>query len=262
MLMLTHTCLLQQMMSASGIDDVDPDIYIYNIAPDLLTIHPDIDSRQTHSIPRFIKAPPDHQRTAYVMYHLLVDDLAHYGSISMTCQEGFDPNSSGYTYLKGRNLVGPIKNLHKMLGKELSFSDAAYQSHLLVEMVYDLVIRQRIDQSGSIDLLEEAVHFTFDGREKEFCSDISWLYGIDPDRSREVLKIAVSYITRERMQRFMNIEGRIRLFTDKFGLRNNNELFTEAISELFQDALLSIGDENFLQEACGTIRNCGWLPTR
>jgi hypothetical protein len=149
-----------------------------------------------------------------------------------------------------------------MIDKEISFSDAAYQSHLLVEMIYDLVIRQRIDRSGSIDLLEEAVHFTFDRREKEFCSDISWLYGIDPEHSREVLKIAVSYITRERMQRFMNIEGRIRLFTDKFGLRNNNELFTETISALFQDALLSIGDENFLQEACGTIRNCGWLPTR
>ena len=60
MLMLTHTCLLQQMMSASGMHDMDPDIYIYNIAPDLLTIHPDISPRQTHFIPRFIEAPPDH----------------------------------------------------------------------------------------------------------------------------------------------------------------------------------------------------------
>jgi hypothetical protein len=129
-------------------------------------------------------------------------------------------------------------------------------------MVYDLAIQPRIDQSGSIDLLEESIHFTFDQREKEFCSDISWLYGIDPHYGRDVLKSAVAYITKERMQRFMNIEGRIRLFTDKFGLRNNNELFAEAISTLFQDALLSIGDEDFLQEACGTIRNCGWLPTR
>ncbi len=249
-------------MSASGIDDADPDIYIYNIAPDLLTIHPDIDSRQTHSIPRFIKAPPDHQRTAYVMFHLLVDDLAHYGSISMTCQEGFDPNSSGYTYLKGRNLVGHIINLYRMIGREISFSDAAYQSHLLVEMIYDLVIQPRIDQNGSIDLLEEAVHFTFDKRANEFSSDISWLYGIDPEHSREVLKIAVSYITRERLKKLMNIEGRIRLFTDKFGLRNTNEMFAEAIAALFQDALGSIENDDFLQETAMAILNCGWLPTR
>jgi len=262
MLMLTHTCLLQQMMSASGIQNMDPDIYIYNIAPDLLTIHPDINPRQTHSIPRFIEAPPDHLRTAYIMFHLLVDDLAHYGSISMTCKEGFDPDSSGYTYLKGRNLVRSIMELHAIIGKDISYSEAAYRSHLIIEMIYDLIIGPQIDKNGSIDLLEEAIHFTFDRREKEFCSDISWLYGIDFEQSREVLKIAVSYITGERLRRIMNIEGRIRLFTDKFGLRNTNELFAEAIAALFQNALGSIENDDFLQETALTIRNCGWLPTR
>ena len=79
--------------------------------------------------------------------------------------------------------------------------------------------------------------------------------------SGDVLKNAVSYITKERLERIMNIEGRIRLFTDKFGLRNNNSMFAEAIQALFQDALSSIENEDFLQQTAVTIRNCGWLPT-
>ncbi len=59
----------------------------------------------------------------------------------------------------------------------------------------------------------------------------------------------------------MNIEGRIRLFTDKFGLRNDNVLFAETITGLFQDALTSIEDEDFLQQSAVTIREAGWLRT-
>jgi hypothetical protein len=42
--MLTHTYLLQKVLGAADIKSKDLDIYIYNIAPDLLTIHPDINS--------------------------------------------------------------------------------------------------------------------------------------------------------------------------------------------------------------------------
>ena len=94
-----------------------------------------------------------------------------------------------------------------------------------------------------------------------FAADISWLYGIEKDHVRYVLKNAVSYITKERLERIMNIEGRIRLFTDKFGLRNDNSMFAEAIQALFQDALSSIENEEFLQQTAVTIRNCGWFPT-
>jgi hypothetical protein len=153
-------------------------------------------------------------------------------------------------------------DLHKIIGKDISYSEAAYRSHLIIEMIYDLIILPHIDKNGSIDLLEDAIHFTFDRREKEFCSDISWLYGIDPEHSRRVLKNAVSYITREKLNSLMNIEGRIRLFTNKFGLRNTNKMFAEAIAALFQDALGSIENDDFLQETAMTIRNCGWLPTR
>ena len=157
MLMLTHTYLLQQIMGTSNLKAVDPDIYIYNIAPDLLTIHPGINASQTHSIKRFFQAPSEHSRTAYVMFHLLVDDLAHYGKISLECQEGFNPDSSGYTYVKGRTLINPILDLHKLINKDISYDQAAYQSHMIIEMIYDLVILTRLHADGSIELLEEAM---------------------------------------------------------------------------------------------------------
>lgn len=260
MLMLTHTCLLQQIMSESDIRHNDPDIYIYNIAPDLLTIHPAITADQTHSIQRFVQAPQDHPRTSYIMFHLLVDDLAHYGNISLASHEGFDPNSSGYTYLKGRHLIESIINLHKIIERDITYNEAAYRSHLIIEMIYDLVIMSNIQKNKSIELLEEAIHFTLSSKAKEFCDDIAWLYGIEKNDVMDVLKNAVSYMTKGRMERIMNIEGRIRLFTDKFGLKNDNSMFAAAIRTLFQDALRSIENEDFLHEATTAVRDCGWLP--
>lgn len=260
MLMLTHTYLLQQVMEAAGRKYMAPDIYIYNIAPDLLTIHPSINAQQTHSIPRFMEAPPDHARTAYVMFHLLVDDLAHYGKITLKCREGFDADSPGYTYVKGKFLIQEILDLHKLIGSDLSYSEAAYQSHLIIEMIYDLVILARIHEEKSIDLLADAIAFTRDKREDEFCENMAWLYGIEKETAREVLKNGAAYITKERMNRIMNIEGRIRLFTDKFGLRHSNELFDQAIATLFVHALDSIENEEFLQEIYEAIEACGWQP--
>lgn len=259
--MLTHTCLLQQIIQASDIKNIDPDIYIYNIAPDLLTIHPDISANQTHSIDRVIEAPAHHQRTAYIMFHLLVDDLAHYGNISLRCQTGFDPHSSGYTYLKGRRLVDSIIELHHLIDKSISYNEAAYRSHLIIEMIYDLVILSLIQKNESIQLLEDAIHFTLDKRAAQFCADVAWLYGIEENHALDVLKNAMSYMTRDRMERLMNIEGRIRLFTDKFGLRNDNLIFAESIHTLFQNAMSSIENDDFLHQTAVAIKNCGWVPT-
>ena len=260
MLMLTHTYLLQQIIEASSIKNIDPDIYVYNIAPDLLTIHPDINAHQTHSIQRFLDAPPEHSRTAYVMFHLLVDDLAHFGKISMECEEGFDPDSPGYAYVKGRTFVNTIVDLHKMIDHEISYNEAAYQSHLMIEMIYDLVILPRIHAGKSIDILAEAVSFTREKKEEEFCGNMSWLYGVDRSAVRNVLSRATPYLTKERLNGFMNIEGRIRLFIDKFGLKNQSEPFKAAVSSLFTDALNSIENEEFLQEIVDAVRKSGWQP--
>jgi hypothetical protein len=63
------------------------------------------------------------------------------------------------------------------------------------------------------------------------------------------------------MDGIMNIEGRIRLFTGKFGLKNDSSLFADAIQTLFHDALDSIENEDFLQQTAAAIRKIGWLPT-
>lgn len=260
MLMLTHTYLLQKMMGTTGIQHSEPDIYIYNIAPDLLTIHPKIHANQTHGINRFWDSPAQHEKTAYVMFHLLVDDLAHYGKISMKCVEEFDPHSQGYTYLKGRPLIESIMALHQMINRDISYPEAAYRSHLIIEMIYDLVILVRIHKEGSMELLEDAIHFTIDRKKDAFSNDMGWLYGFNKEYVLDVLKNAVLYITKDRMERIMNIEGRIRLFTDKFGLKNNNSMFGKAIYTLFHDALSSVENEDFLEETAIAVRNSGWSP--
>jgi len=262
MLMLTHTYLLQKAMTASSKSRIDPDIYIYNIAPDLLSIHPDISAMQTHSIGRFVSAPANHARSAYIMFHLLVDDLAHYGRISMSCpDEGFNPDASGYSYIKGRPFIEDLLSLHKMISKEITYNEAAYRSHLIIEMLYDLAILPHLRNAGSMDLLEEAIQFVRYHREGEFCSEISWLYGFQAGSVREVLKQASAYITKTRMEKIMNVEGRIRLFTDKFGLRSDYSVFQDTLRCLFEDALQSVGNDDFIEQTSLSVKESGWLPT-
>lgn len=260
MLMLTHTYLLQQIIKTSHLHDLDPDVYIYNIIPDLLTIHPNITAHQTHSIKRFIHAPNEHSKTIYVMFHLLVDDIAHFGEISMTCQEGFNPDSPGYAYLKGKAFVGAISDLHKMSNREISLSEAAYQSHLMIEMIYDLVILPLLQAGKSIDVLADALLFTCGERKEEFCGNVAWLYGIEKQAVRDVLSKATFYLTKQRMNGFMNMEGRIRLFLDKFGLKNQNESFHAAVLKVFTDALRSIENSDFLEQVIDAVEQSGWHP--
>jgi hypothetical protein len=263
MLMLTHTYLLQKVLGAAGIKSKDPDIYIYNIAPDLLTIHPDINSAKTHNIKRFTHIPEKYPQAAYVMFHLLVDDLAHHGLLCNDYKEEFNPDSQGYCYIKGKPLINNILDLHKTIQNEISYNEAAYRSHLIIEMIYDLVILNEIDTFETISLLAEAVKFTLSNKFDEFTSTISWLYGISEDDIRTVLKNASLYLTEERMERIMNIEGRIRLYSDKFGLKNKDKLFNKGINNLFMLAKNSLEldeKELFLIQTAKTIKDYGWLP--
>jgi len=263
MLMLTHTYLLQKVLGAADIKSPDLDIYIYNIAPDLLTIHPNINSDKTHNIKRFSEIPVKYPQSAYVMFHLLVDDLAHFGSICLDYQEEFNPESKGFCYIKGKLLINSILDLHKIIQNEISYNDAAYRSHLIIEMIYDLVILKEINSLETISLLVEAINFTFNNKLEEFTSTISWLYDVQESDVRAVMKDACVYLTKERLERIMNIEGRIRLYSDKFGLKSKDNLFYEGIKNLFIQAKNSLEldeKELFLHQAAKTIKDYGWLP--
>ncbi|OPY82430.1 MAG: hypothetical protein A4E71_03217 [Smithella sp. PtaU1.Bin162] len=261
MLMLTHTYFLQNFLDTLGVKKINPDVFVYNIVPDLLTIHPAITSRQTHKIKRLRRIPPLYPKAAYIMFHLLFDDLAHYGLICSGIPADFNPDSQGYSYIKGKALVRPIMEFQKKLNREVSYNEAVYRSHLVVEMIYDLAIMDQINNNQTIGLLAEAVLSTTENSTDEFIATINWLYGLGEKEIREVLKRACSYVTKERLQKIMNIDGRIRLYADKFGLRNNEQLYCPDIKNIFLQARELLGDnEIFLREAAEAVKKHGWLP--
>jgi hypothetical protein len=264
MLMLTHTYFLQNILSKAGIKNYDSDIFVYNIIPDLLTIHPDINSQQTHKIKRLLQIPPLYPKAAYVMFHLLVDDLAHYGFISPGIPDEFNPDSHGYTYIKGKPLINSILDFQKKINREISYNEAAYRSHLVVEMIYDLVIVDHIKNNQTIELLADAVCTTAEKKMDEFVATINWLYGLDKAAICEVMRKSLSYMTAERIRTTMNIEGRIRFYTYKFGLHGDEKLCLAGIKNIFLQArkLLNDNDDNeiFLRETAEAIKKYGWLP--
>jgi len=260
--MLTHTYFLQKYLGSVDVRNIDLDVYVYNIAPDLLTIHPQISSNRTHKIRRSLQIPVQYPRSAYIMFHLLVDDLSHYGYISLDCQKEFDSNSKGYSYVKGKHLINSILDLHKIINKEITCQEATYQSHLIIEMIYDLVILNQINSFKTIDLLAEAIDFTVKNKMDEFVATIHWLYDIEKDEINEVMRNASIYITKERLEHIMDIKSRIHLYKDKFGLKSNDQLFYDGLENLFQHARdLIDDDELFFRETIQTIKNYGWFPT-
>ena len=261
MLMLTHTYLLQNVLSAKEIRHDDLDIFVYNIVPDLLTINPDISSRRTHIITRFPQIPDRYPKAAYVMFHLLVDDLTHYGSICQNVPDEFNPDAQGYSHIKGKPLITSLLEFHDSIREEITFDDAAYRSHLVIEMIYDLVILDQIKHDQTIELLAAAIHVTIENKMSEFIGTINWLYDLDEEEIRNVMNKAAVYLTAERMNKIMNIEGRIRLYGDKVGLPYHDPLHYSGIKKLFSEARdLLDGNDIFLTQTAKAIKDYGWLP--
>ncbi len=261
MLMLTHTYILQNILSIAGISNYNLDIFVYNIVPDLLTIHPDISSRQTHQIKRLQETPPLYPKAAYIMFHLLVDDLSHFGKICPGIHDEFNPDSHGYSYIKGKPLINSLLDFQKKVNKEISYNEAAYRSHLIVEMIYDLAIIDHINKNHTIELLRDAICTTTDGDMEEFTATINWLYSLGKTEIREVMQRAQSYLTEDKIKKTMTIEGRIRLYAFKFGLPIDEQLYLAGIKNIFLQARELLDDnEIFLRETAEAVKKYGWLP--
>jgi hypothetical protein len=255
MFMLTHTYFLQKILLSAGLKDFEPDIFVYNIAPDLLAIHPLISPAKTHILRRSIQIPPEYPKSAYVIFHLLVDDLSHHGYISSGEQEEFNLNSKGYSYVKGVPLIKSIMDVHKIIDKEIPLSDAVYQSHLIIEMIYDLVILKHINSFNTIDVLVDAIIYTAENKMAEYIHTIKWLYDLKEKEINEVMEGALLFITREGMEGLMNMEGRINLYKDKFGLQSNDLLLHDSLKNLFKLAMdLIEDDELFFLETVQVIK--------
>jgi hypothetical protein len=256
MFMLTHTYFLQKILLSAGLRDAEPDIFVYNIAPDLLALHPQISPAQTHILQRSLQIPSRYPKSAYVIFHLLVDDLSHHGYISSGEQEEFNLNSKGYSYVKGIPLIKSILDLHKIIDKEITYGHAVYQSHLIIEMIYDLVILRHLDSFNTVDVLTDAIEYTVNRKMDEFIATVKWLFGLEEKEIREVMEGALVFITRESMERILNIEGRINLYKDKFGLQSDERLFYDSLNNMFQLAMDLINDdEQFFLETVQEIKN-------
>jgi hypothetical protein len=261
MFMLTHTYFLQKVLAAADTKNTDLDAFVYNIAPDLLTIHPEISPDKTHRVQRSLKVPGKYSKSAYVIFHLLVDDLCHYGYVCSEYKDKFDSDSKGYCYIKGQYLTDAISDIYRMIKKEISYDEAVYQAHLIIEMIYDIVIVDNINSMNTIDLLVEAINFTRKNRMHEFVETINWLYGFEKSYISEVMENAASYITKDRMKGIMNLEGRIKLYKAKFSLYSDEPLFYEGLKKIFQHALNLIDDDElFFREIARMVENQKWMP--
>jgi hypothetical protein len=170
-------------------------------------------------------------------------------------------NSKGYSYLKGNHLIKSILDLHNIIEKEISYSEAVYQSHLVIEMIYDLVILKHINSFKTIEVLVEAIKYTANNKMKEFVETINWLYGLEENEINEVMKNALFFITKESMKGIMNMQGRINLYRDKFSLKSDKQLFYDGLEDLFKRAIdLIDDDELFFRETVKVIRNYNKFP--
>jgi len=257
MLMMTHTWILKEFLGSDFRDHLD--LYIYNICPDLLPIHRDITSEITHGIPRIYSYPPEHQKAAFVLFHLLVDDMAHHGRINAEPVRGFNPDSQGYAYIRGQTLIGPIIDFYHRIGMEIDYRKAAYRAHMIIEMTFDLQMIQEIGQQKLFELFCEAVDHTANEKMDELCTTLDWLFRIETATIRQALEKGLSSRTLDRMKSLLNIEGRIGFYIDRFGLDRGDDPTWEGTRMLLLQGMRLVSDyDAFLHPTLNAIKISGF----
>ncbi len=254
MLMLTHTWMLRMFLGADRAREVEPDFFVHNVAPDILTVHKDINAEMTHNIARFRPLPEEHGKAIFVQFHLLVDDIAHHGKICREATASFDPASRGYAYLKGRPLVKPIMDFHNSLGQEITGGEAAYCSHILIEIAVDQLLQDKL-QGEVAEQFVTALGYTLDARMEDFCRTSAWLYGIEPEIIAESLKKGKDKYDAGSDDNFASRSGRMDLYIAKFGLDKREPSTWSGLNSLLDQAMEMVRDyEEFLLAAEKMIR--------
>jgi hypothetical protein len=263
MLMMTHTWLLRNFTGGAELIRNHPDLLIYNICPDLLPIHKDITAEDTHGIPRHRLLPAKYRKNAFVLFHLMVDDISHHGEITSQPVMEFNPESNGYTYLKGKPLVQPLLDIYEKQGTPISNAHAAYRSHMIIEMTFDLALHlERLGESEKLlTLLSEAMSYTVKEKLAEFSENIAWLYGIPVESVEEALREGAAVYTLNRIRRFMTIEGRIQLFASKYGIPRDNAQAIAGLTDVMNQGMELVKDYgDFLEPTLAAIRRVGFNP--
>ncbi|HEY5498026.1 MAG TPA: hypothetical protein VIK19_06800 [Syntrophales bacterium] len=263
MLMMTHTWLLKNYPGGEEFIRNHPDLLIYNICPDMLPIHKDITAEATHGIPRRCALPAKHLKNAFVHFHLMVDDISHHGSIMSQPVMEFNPDSHGYTYLKGKPLVQPLLDIYENQGTPIPYAHAAYRSHMIIEMTFDLALH--LEQLGEseklLTLLCDAMSYTVTEKHAEFSENIAWLYGMPVQSVEEALREGAAVYTPNRIRRFMTLEGRIQLFASKYGISRDDGQAIAGLTDVMNQGMELVKDYgDFLEPTLAAIGRVGFNP--
>ncbi len=259
MLLHTHTWILREFMRRHAGGDPSLDMFIYNVIPDILPIHESITSQMTHRIPRFRAAPAAFKKAAFVQFHLMVDDVAHYGAITARGSDEFRSNPGGYAYEKGKDLVPRILGFHERAGKPISMDSAVYRSHMMIEMAFDLLLFER--EGSLLDLFAKALDDSLRHRRSEMVSTLQWLLDIPEKTIETAMEKGFAAYGGDRIYRTMSLEGRTRLYIDKFDYDSEDgEVWKEVKDWVSRGMVLSEDYESFLFHTLTVIRDAGFPP--
>jgi hypothetical protein len=251
MLMLTHTWVLREFLGGDYISRQRlADLYIYNILPDLLPLHEDITSEITHRPTGKTDPPHEFTKSRYIYFHLLIDDFAHFGE-GKSRPGSFDPDSKGYAYVIGKEISDNLIQIYRRAGRDVGPAEAAYRSHVLIEMAFDLELYER--DRKIMDLLTESMNFTLEERLQELSRTAGWFFGIDEQVIEETMNRARFLGNPDRLKTTMNVGGRVGLFLKKFRDDLDGRSIAE-LEELFSAGMDLTGNkEAFLKDVSGML---------
>jgi len=263
MLMLTHAWVLENFLGEACFEEKNKDLYIYNICPDFLPIHKQFTSDRTHGVSRFREIPSRFERAAFVHFHLMVDDMSHHGMIDRVPVKKFNPDSGGYTYLKGKPLIQPLMELYRKVNQPVDASVAAYRSHMIIEMMFDLALYQDMPEESMrlVVLMCEAMQTIVSEKLDEFSKTVGWVYNSDTKDVADAMQRCAGIYTLTRMQSFMSLESRIKVFINKFGLDPSDEKTYSALERIMNQGMDLVGDYGeFLDPTLDAVKKVGFNP--
>lgn len=263
MLMLTHSWLLAHYLGSESYNYDLQHLYVYNICPDFLPAGVAFTPRMTHGVPRFRPIPTAFSEAHFIIFHLMVDDISHYGLIKSQPEDDFNPHARGYSYLKGAPLREPIMEFYRQYGKPIDSATAAYQSHMIIEMTFDLALYWGApEESGHlISYMCEAFQRVCLERSEEFARTVGWFYNVKPEEVLKALEQCYPFYDRSHMMRFMSVEGRVNTFLRKFAPLMNDTLHRKKLASIMEEGITLVRDfSEFLTPTLNAIDRAGFSP--
>lgn len=247
MLTNIHNWILRELLRKKGEENYPLDIFLYNIAPDALPMHKDISAEATHKINLTEELLKKYPKLIYVRYHILVDNLGHYGDIYPS------DNKKGYAYLKGKNIIDDVKEFYNEIGEEIDDENAFYIAHTVIEIAMDLKLSR--DDPSIPELFFEMQTEIPQDKFEEYVEAISCLYNLDREIVREARKEPFRFYGKIESVDDFFLNKRVRLI-----LRKTNREFTEenlsSAKNLVRGAIRFLDDYRlFLEDSVEKIEN-------